>query len=153
MISKSFSPFEGFPPLTPGKPKLVHFYTGEDILLTLPLFFDDLPVTPDKWMLRAVMVSTIGAKDITWEGVLNNGVYYKPEFKGLYNIVVPASVTEKLQPGTYWLDLLIKEPVGASNDIVDKSVLIGRIAISLEYSAASKNTPDYIPPSLDITLV
>jgi hypothetical protein len=153
MTIPTLNKFEGFPlPADPQLP-LIDFYIGEDIILTVPCFLNSLPVTPEHWNVTAILNSSVNnAECPIWKGVLHNGLLYSAENPGTFKLIIPASLTNTLSPGTYWIDFFAKEPIGAGKEI-DRTILLQRLPVGLNYSAFSKKTKDSSPPEVDITMV
>ena len=152
-VNKTYTVFEGSPPPPSSQAPLINFYIGEDVIIVAPLFVEDAPVLPDKWNVVASFSESSFSATPCWTGMLNEGVYYEPSRPSIYRIIIPSKTVESFAPGTYWLDISLKEPVGASNDVIDKSMLVARIPIGLNFSGSSKKPRDPSPPPFNITRV
>lgn len=152
-VNKTYTAFEGQPPPPSNQLPLINFYIGEDVIITAPLFVEAEPVSTDRWDVVATFSESSFASTPVWIGKLNEGVYHEPAQPSIYRIIIPSKVVETLAPGTYWLDISLKEPISASNDIIDKSILASRIPIGLNYSGASIKPGNPSPPAFNITRV
>jgi len=89
------------------------FYQGEDIVYDVYLLHDSLPVSSNTYDVSAVVKSSPRAQAATWEATLDAGVYDAPDRPGFYELWIPSSVTEGFIAGTYYLQVQIKEKIGA----------------------------------------
>lgn len=153
IINKVFTTFEGSPPPPSKEFPLIQFYIGEDIDLQIPLFYKENKALDPNWKLQAIMKSSTQSIDITWLGTLLNGIYHSADNPNMYRIVVPGKITNTLLAGTYWMDIVATEPIGNSNDVIDKTIILARLPISLDKSAYSAKPSDQSPPAVDITIV
>lgn len=139
-IHKGLNALEGYPPAAQTSAPLIQFFKGEDILFEGYLSYDDKPVTSDNWIIKGVIKAGTFNKDIIWEGSMNEGIYIEPALPGYYKILVPSSTMEAYSAGTYWLDILIKEQIGSSNNFRDRTILLSRVPFSYDVTASSIKT-------------
>lgn len=134
LINTIHSALEGFPPPPQETPPLNQFYIGEDVFIEGFLKMDGVPVSILDWEPTAVIKSNAYASPAIWEGVLNNGIYMTEAKPGAYELLIPAEVFTPLAPGTFWIDVMLKEQIGRFNRVRDRRALAARIPISMDSS-------------------
>lgn len=112
---------------------------GESIQLFFFLQYNGVPVTEDNFILEVVVKKSLAADHILWKGELGSGLYRglggNP---GLYNIILPASISSTLLPGSYYLEVSGVQPNG-TGVIADLTVSLVSTMFSLELGASSPN--------------
>lgn len=113
------------------------FYQGEDIVYDVYLLHDSLPVSSNTYDISAVVKSSPRAQSATWEGALDAGLYDTPDRPGFYELWIPSVVTEKFIAGTYYLQIQIKEKIGAGR--FSRRFVLLSTYFNIDYSNFSPN--------------
>jgi hypothetical protein len=150
-IYKDTPIFGAFPPAQENSFPLVQFFLGEDIILSVPLLLNDKPLDPAIWNLTAILKESRHSRERLWTGTVGCGIEHHTSHPGMFRVIITAADLADFKAGTYWLDILAKEHLGATNDTLDKTVIVARIPISLDYSAASAGDEKESPPGFNIT--
>lgn len=116
------------------------------------------PVSIADWEVTAIVKSSAFSPTVAWNGVLNNGIYMSAADPGIYEVLIPSEVFEGKAPGTYWLEIFLKEKIGRFGRVKDRKALGARIAFGMNQGASSTNVVDSrdikdtsYPPSTNIT--
>jgi hypothetical protein len=120
-------------PFERGTPNPDLFYQGEDIVYDIFLFNGE-PVTTDDYDVLAMVKTSSRAYSVVWEGSLDLGVYPSPNQSGYYELWVPSNITSKLLAGTYYLDVMIREKIGAGKGRFDRKYILLQTSFNIEYS-------------------
>jgi hypothetical protein len=138
--------FMGFPgiPYEQGVPNPSTYFQGEDIVLDALLYYRGEAVCGEKYNVTAIVKSDPHALNTTWTGVVDNGIY-KGKKTGMYEIWIPSYITSKMFAGSYYLDMVLKEPVGSGKGPKDRTIFVASYIFNVEYSSASPH-----PESADV---
>jgi hypothetical protein len=138
--------FMGFPgvPYEQGVPNPSTYSQGEDVVLDAMLYYKGEPVIEEKYNITAVVKSDPHALNAIWTGIVDNGIY-KGGKSGIYEIWIPSANTSKMFAGSYYLDIVLKEPVGTGMGPKDRTIFVASYIFNIAYSSASPN-----PESADV---
>lgn len=125
------------------------FYQGEDMVFDLQLYFEGSPVLVDDYELIAIVKINPRSFNPVWTGVLDGGIYRMLDKPGHYELWIPAEQTAKLLAGSYFLDIQIKERVGAGEGKYDRKYVLLQHIFNIEYSNFSE-TPETLENINDI---
>lgn len=135
----------------PGQPAPTQFYIGEDLVFDIYLVYEDKPVVPEDWTVKAFVKQNPYAEQVMWQGELLNGIT-ELEPKGYYRILLKAEAVCGFAAGTYWLDIKgIRDDDGLD-------VVLCRHPFGLDRTA-STTTPagiainSQLPKAVDITKI
>lgn len=109
------------------------FYQGEDIVYDLYLWHDGAPVSSEDYDIKVYVKTSPRAHTVTWEGNLDAGIYGAPPQSGYYEVWIPATVTEKLFAGTYYIQTQIQERIGRGKGRYDRKYVIVSSYFNIEY--------------------
>ena len=129
------SPLDGAPE-PPGVQAPITFFNGETLVFDQFLVFENKPVLPDDFEIKAVVKSNSYSGTRVWVGEVDNGIY-KRDVPGYYSFIIPAAITGSIQPGTYWLEVSIAERAGVSRTGQDRTVFLSKTPFCLDYSTSS----------------
>lgn len=127
---------------------LINFYLGEDIILTLPVELTGGVL--EDFLIKAYLKSGVASTETLWVGDQYDGLTLSPATPGVINIAIAKKVTEKLNPGTYWLDIVAQQKIGTGSTI-DRLVVLARLPIGLDRTAFTTTTEQLNPRAVDIT--
>jgi hypothetical protein len=113
------------------------FYQGEDVVYDMYLLHDGAPVSSNAYDISVVIKSSPRASSATWEGSLDVGIYDSPDRPGFYELWIPSTATEGFIAGTYYLQVQIKEKIGAGR-FPRRFVLLSTY-FNIDYSNFSSN--------------
>jgi len=127
-------------PFIIANPVTPEFSQGEDVVADAIFRIDGQPVLPASWNITVVVKNSQFAILKTWQGLLNNGLYYKPDIDQ-YEFWIPGAVTADLFAGTYFVDCVATEPVGSGPGGRNRTILLTTVAFDLKYTVSSPH-PD-----------
>jgi len=132
---------DGIPgiPFEKGTPNPDVFYQGEDVVYDLFLFHEGAPVSSDDFDVKILVKTSSRAGKIAWQGILEDGIYPKPNQSGYYEVWIPSNATANLLAGTYYLQVLLQERVGAGKGKYDRKYVILQSCFNIEYSNFSEH--------------
>jgi hypothetical protein len=136
----------GFPgvPFEPGEPNPPTFSQGEDIIFDAFLFYDGRPVKTETFNISAIVKTSSRATQAAWVGELSSGIY-TTDRDGFYEIWIPRKDTSAWYAGTYYMEIVLEEPVGIGEGRHDRRVSLVSKSFNLEYSPMSNN-PETVSP-------
>lgn len=120
-------------PFERGTPNPDLFYQGEDIVYDVYLFNGE-PVISDDYDIYAILKTGPRAYRISWQGSLDLGIYPTPNQSGYYELWIPSNITSSLLAGTYFLDIMVQEKMGAGKARFDRKYVLLQTSFNLEYS-------------------
>lgn len=126
-------------PFEAGTPNPDLFYQGEDIVYDLFLIHNGKPVAKEDYTVKVIIKSSPRAYTVNWQGELNSGVYPTPQGAGYYELWIPSTATEALYAGTYYLNVLIQERVGAGKGRFDRKYVLLQTYLNIAYSNFSEH--------------
>jgi hypothetical protein len=126
-------------PFERGTPNPDLFYQGEDIVYDLLLFHNGERVAKEDYLIKASIKSSPRAYRVNWQGELNNGVYPSQQGTGYYELWIPAAATESLYAGTYYLNVMVQERVGAGKGRFDRKYVLIQTYLNIAYSNFSEH--------------
>lgn len=145
--------YDGYPE-PPGVPAPIQYYTGEDIEFDVLLHYNGKPVLTEDWDITAIVKSNVYQHCTRWVGELNNGIYLN-NTTGYYKFLIPSQETANWLPGTYWMDVVIREKLGRGTGPKDLDVYLMRQPFGVDYSVASprqdfitQTTPEQTAPNI-----
>lgn len=141
-VYKGLNALEGYPPEPQTSAPLIQFFNGEDLEFEGYLEYDGKAVTSEDWLIHAVVKSSTFGKNAVWEGKVSDGIYTEASRPGYYKILIPSSDMYELASGTFWLDIVIKEQLGRTNNLRDRTILLSRIPFSYDTTASSVKITD-----------
>lgn len=141
-VYKGLNALEGYPPEPQTSAPLIQFFNGEDLEFEGYLNYDEKAVTSEDWLIYAVVKSSTFGKNIIWEGKVSDGIYTEAARPGYYKIIIPSSHMSDFASGTFWLDIVIKEQLGRTNNLRDRTILLSRIPFSYDSTASSVRITD-----------
>jgi hypothetical protein len=120
-------------PFERGTPNPDLFYQGEDIVYDLFLFNGEI-VTSDDYDILAILKTSPRAYTVAWQGSLDLGIYPVTNQSGYYELWIPSNITSNLLAGTYYLDVLVREKMGAGKGRFDRKYVLVQTSLNIEYS-------------------
>jgi len=126
-------------PFERGTPNPDLFYQGEDIVYDLYLHHNGKPVAKEDYSVKVLIKASPRAYRVNWEGELNSGVYPSQQGAGYYELWIPSTATEALYAGTYYLNVLIQERVGAGKGRFDRKYMLLQTYLNIAYSNFSEH--------------
>jgi hypothetical protein len=120
-------------PFERGTPNPDLFYQGEDIVYDLFLFNGEI-VTSDDYDITAILKTSPRAYNVAWQGSLEIGIFPVVNQTGYYELWIPSNVTSNLLAGTYYLDVLVQEKMGAGKGRFDRKYVMVQTMLNIEYS-------------------
>lgn len=115
------------------------FYQGEDIVYDLLLINDGKKVVVDEYDIVVAVKTSPRATKMSYEAVLDNGLFAVANSPGYYELWIPSVITSGLLAGTYYLNVMLVEKVGAGAGKYDRKYIALQTYFNLEYSNYSPN--------------
>jgi hypothetical protein len=122
------------------------FYQGEDIVYDVFLFHDGASVSSDDFEVQVSVKTSPRASTVSWEGSLDNGIYPAPNQSGRYELWIPSNVSSMFVAGTYYLNIQIRERVGAGKGRFDRKYVLLQSYFNIDYSNFSTKVENATTP-------
>lgn len=110
------------------------FYQGEDVRLDIHLSKAGLPLKAAEHEVVATVKKSRSAANVLWRASRRSGLEEGPA-PGFYRFLMPAAVSSRFLPGTYYIDFLAVERSGTESQNLTFVAASGTFHIELSVSS------------------